>query len=69
MLDNRKRIYALQSWTVEKKAKGWFIRRTDHDESCAGHIPAQRARASRSLASSNANSSSVRDFPPRLLTP
>jgi hypothetical protein len=36
MLDNPKRIYALQSWTVEKKAKGWFIRRTDHDESWRG---------------------------------
>jgi hypothetical protein len=36
MLDNRKRMYALQSWTVEKKAKGWFIRRTDHDESSRG---------------------------------
>ena len=32
MLDNRKRTYALQSWTVEKKAKGWFIRRTEHNE-------------------------------------
>jgi hypothetical protein len=28
MLDNRSRIYALDSWTVEKKARGWFIRRT-----------------------------------------
>jgi hypothetical protein len=36
MLDNRKRIYALQSWTVEKRATGWFIRRTDHDESWRG---------------------------------
>jgi len=29
MLDNRPRIYALESWTVEKKARGWFIKRTD----------------------------------------
>jgi hypothetical protein len=28
MLDNRKRIYALDSWTVEKKTCGWFISRT-----------------------------------------
>jgi hypothetical protein len=28
MLDNRKRIYALDSWTIEKKARGWFISRT-----------------------------------------
>jgi hypothetical protein len=28
MLDNRKRIYALDSWTVERKSRGWFIRRT-----------------------------------------
>jgi hypothetical protein len=36
MLDNRRRIYALQSWTVEKKARGWYIRRTDHDEPWRG---------------------------------
>jgi hypothetical protein len=28
MLDRRSRIYALESWTVEKKARGWFIKRT-----------------------------------------
>jgi hypothetical protein len=28
MLDNRRRIYALESWTAEKKARGWFIKRT-----------------------------------------
>jgi len=28
MLDNRSRIYALESWTVEKKRRGWFIKRT-----------------------------------------
>ena len=28
MLDNRHRIYALDSWTVEKRRRGWFIRRT-----------------------------------------
>ena len=28
MLDNRSRVFALESWTVEKKARGWFIRRT-----------------------------------------
>ena len=28
MLDNRRRIYALDSWTVEKKRRGWFIKRT-----------------------------------------
>ena len=28
MLDNRHRIYALDSWTVEKKRRGWFIKRT-----------------------------------------
>ncbi len=28
MRDNGKRVYALDSWTVEKKARGWFISRT-----------------------------------------
>ena len=28
MLDNRQRIYALDNWTVEKKRRGWFIKRT-----------------------------------------
>ncbi len=28
MHDNRSRIYALDSWTVEKKRRGWFIKRT-----------------------------------------
>jgi hypothetical protein len=28
MLDNRKRVYALDSWTVERKSRGWFISRT-----------------------------------------
>lgn len=36
MLSNRKRIYALASWTVERKAKGWYFRRTDHDEPWRG---------------------------------
>ena len=28
MLQNAKRIYALQGWTVEKRAKGWYLFRT-----------------------------------------
>ncbi len=28
MLDNRKRIYALTEYTVEKRSRGWFYRRT-----------------------------------------
>ena len=31
MLENRKRIYALSGYTVERKQKGWYFRRTDHD--------------------------------------
>ena len=27
MLDNRKRIYALSGYTVEKRKRGWFLRR------------------------------------------
>ena len=33
MLDNRKRIYALASYTVVRKPSGWFLRRTDYDDS------------------------------------
>jgi hypothetical protein len=69
MLDNRKRMYALQSWTVERKAKAGSSGAPTMTKPGAGHIRAQRARASRSRASSNANSSSATDFPPRLLTP
>ncbi len=32
MLDNSSRIYALESWTVEKKRRGWFIKRTHSTE-------------------------------------
>ena len=28
MHDNGTRRYALESWTVEKKRRGWFIKRT-----------------------------------------
>jgi hypothetical protein len=36
MLDNRKRIYALDGFTVEKRPNGWFYRRTYHDEDWSG---------------------------------
>ena len=36
MLDNRSRIYALESWTVEKKRRGWFIRRTNSADEWRG---------------------------------
>ena len=69
MLDNRKRMYALQSWTVEKKQRVGSSGAPTMPNPGAGHIRAQRARASRSPASSNANLSSAMHFPPRLLTP
>jgi hypothetical protein len=28
MLSNAKRTYALKEWTVEKRPKGWYFRRT-----------------------------------------
>jgi hypothetical protein len=28
MHDNSRRIYALESWTVEHRRRGWFIKRT-----------------------------------------
>ena len=36
MLDNRSRLYALESWTVEKKRRGWFIKRTYVAENWCG---------------------------------
>jgi hypothetical protein len=36
MLDNRSRIYALESWTVEKKRRGWFIKRTNFADEWRG---------------------------------
>jgi hypothetical protein len=36
MLDNRTRIYALESWTVEKKRRGWFIKRTNSADAWRG---------------------------------
>ena len=35
-MQNDKRIYALDSWTIEKKARGWFICRTYGPEICLG---------------------------------
>ncbi len=32
MLDNRKRVYALGAFTVEKMVKGWFFRKTYGDD-------------------------------------
>ncbi len=31
MLTNRRRVYALASWTVEWRPRGWFFRKTDSD--------------------------------------
>jgi hypothetical protein len=28
---NRRTAFALASWTAERRAKGWYIRKTDHD--------------------------------------
>jgi hypothetical protein len=36
MLDNHRRIYVLAQWTVEKKARGWYIRRTNYDDEWKG---------------------------------
>ena len=36
MLTNRKRIYALASWTVECRLKGWYFRKTDTDDDWRG---------------------------------
>ncbi len=27
---NRRTVFALASWTAERRAKGWYIRKTDH---------------------------------------
>ena len=36
MPNNRHRIYALDSWTVERKRLGWFIKRTYSTEEWRG---------------------------------
>ena len=36
MFSNRRRIYALHSWTVEKKTGGWYFRLTGSDDKWAG---------------------------------
>ncbi len=36
MLDNHRLIYALAQWTVEKKVRGWYIRRTAYDDEWKG---------------------------------
>jgi hypothetical protein len=36
MRNNRSRVYALESWTVEKKRRGWFIRRTYETDAWRG---------------------------------
>jgi hypothetical protein len=36
MLDNRKRIYALAAYTVERRAKGWYFRETYSDREWRG---------------------------------
>jgi hypothetical protein len=43
MRNNGKRVYALDSWTIEKRARGWFISRT--------YSPATRLGPYRSEAS------------------
>jgi hypothetical protein len=36
MLSNAKRTYALKEFTVEKRAKGWYFRRTYSDDEWKG---------------------------------
>ena len=36
MLDNRKRTYALGAYTVEKRTRGWYFRKTDSDHQWRG---------------------------------
>jgi hypothetical protein len=36
MLDNRRRIYALATWSVEKRVRGWYIKRTDFEDEWRG---------------------------------
>ncbi len=36
MLENRKRIHALGACTVEKRAKGWYFRKTYSDREWRG---------------------------------
>jgi len=33
---NRRRVYALQGYTIQYRVRGWYYRRTDHDEAWRG---------------------------------
>ncbi len=33
---NRRTVFALASWTAERRPKGWYIRKTDHDGAWRG---------------------------------
>jgi hypothetical protein len=36
MLDNRRRTYALATWSVEKRVRGWYIKRTYFEDEWRG---------------------------------
>jgi hypothetical protein len=36
VIRNRKRIYALASFTVENRSRGWYFRRTAYDDEWRG---------------------------------
>jgi hypothetical protein len=33
---NRRTVFALASWTAERRSKGWYIRKTDHGSDWRG---------------------------------
>lgn len=36
MLDNRRRTYALAMWSVKRRTRGWYIKRTDFEDHWRG---------------------------------
>ena len=41
---NRQEVFALAGWTAERRAKGWYIRKTDHGGDLARPLQHHRQR-------------------------
>jgi hypothetical protein len=52
MHDNRARRYALESWTVEKKRRGWCIKRTHAADEWRGPLQLGNERVPHDRAAS-----------------
>jgi hypothetical protein len=69
MLDHHRRIYARAQWTVEKKVRGWYIRRATYDDESKGPYRSGINACLTIARNSKRNSSSAMDVPHRQLEP